>query len=81
MTVTKDPEQYRLSRVQQMREGVLLLFGDRSTPEGWRLHDLSKRDWKRLLHWLDTSGLALYFYDRRESSAKSIYFPRPCAND
>jgi len=64
MTVTKDPEQYRLSRVQQMREGVLLLFGDRSTPEGWRLHDLSKRDWKRLLHWLDTSGLALYFYDR-----------------
>ena len=63
-TVTSNPEQYRLSRVQQIRKGVLLLFGDRSEPEGWRLHDFSERDWKKLLHWLDISGLALYFYDR-----------------
>ena len=46
------------------REAVLLTFCD-PVPEGCsRLFDLSSMEWKRLLAWLDFSGLALYFIDR-----------------
>jgi mono/diheme cytochrome c family protein len=53
-----------LTRTQQLREAVLLTFCDPLPAELARLQHLSPRDWKELLHWLDTSGLALYFLDR-----------------
>jgi hypothetical protein len=53
-----------LSRVQQMREAVLLTFCDPVPAEYMRLLHLSRGDWQHLLYWLDTSGLALYFLDR-----------------
>ena len=52
------------SREQQLREAVLLTFCDPPSSECVRLLKLSQSDWKLLLHWLDTSGLALYFLDR-----------------
>src|ERR1700731_4149423 len=53
-----------LSEEQLIREAVLLTFR-KPFPEQWsRLYNLSEKGWQRLLHWLDISGLALYFLDR-----------------
>jgi hypothetical protein len=49
---------------QQVREAVLLAFCDAGSTIRERLGSLSKREWQRLLPWLDTSGLALYFVAR-----------------
>lgn len=53
-----------LSRAKQIREAVLLSFCDPQPVECRRLHNLSSREWNRLLTWLDISGLALYFLER-----------------
>jgi hypothetical protein len=55
-----------LSRALQVREAVLLTFCDPLPAEYTRLLHLSRKDWQDLLRWLDTSGLALYFFDRLE---------------
>ncbi len=53
-----------LGRERELRQAVLLSFF-RPAPEQFsRLQHLSERDWRRLLHWLDSSGLALYFLGR-----------------
>ena len=41
-----------------------MIFCDPFPPQCARLQHLSKREWRSLLHWLDISGLALYFLDR-----------------
>jgi Uncharacterised nucleotidyltransferase len=46
------------------RELVLLSFCESPPEELSRLRNLSSSDWRKLLHWLDISGLALYFFDR-----------------
>jgi hypothetical protein len=43
-----------------------LTFCDPLPAEYTRLLNLSRKDWQDLLRWLDTSGLALYFFDRLE---------------
>src|ERR1700722_10337687 len=53
-----------LSKEQLLREAVLLTFCDPLPEQCGRLEDLSERQWRKLLHWLDISGLALYFLDR-----------------
>jgi hypothetical protein len=53
-----------LPRALQLREAVLLCFCDPLPAETERLLSLSANDWQRLLLWMDTSGLALYFLDR-----------------
>lgn len=47
-----------------MREAVLLTFCDPLPEQCSQLQNLSEREWKKLLNWLDISGLALYFLDR-----------------
>lgn len=47
-----------------VREAALSLFCDPVPQPCSRLQDLSPKQWRRLLHWLHTSGLALYFLDR-----------------
>lgn len=47
-----------------MREAALLIFCDPVPHQCIRLQNLSGRESRRLLHWLDISGLALYFLDR-----------------
>lgn len=46
------------------REAVLLIFCDPPPQQCSRLLHLSRREWQKLLRWLDLSGLALYFFDR-----------------
>lgn len=43
---------------------MLLVFCEPLPTEYMRLLDLSRKEWQILLHWLDTSGLALYLFDR-----------------
>jgi Uncharacterised nucleotidyltransferase len=53
-----------LSGEQQLREAILLTFCEPVPSRCARLQHVSRREWERLLPWLDTSGLALYFLDR-----------------
>lgn len=60
------------------REAVLLSFCDPLPPQCSRLQDLSKAEWSRLLHWMDISGLALYFLDRVTRAEKGEWMiPAP----
>jgi Uncharacterised nucleotidyltransferase len=63
------------SRELRMREAALLIFCD-SQPEACsRLWHLSATEWQRLLRWLDTSGLALYFLARVTELNQSDMLP------
>jgi hypothetical protein len=53
-----------LAKQLQAREAVLLIFCNPLPEQYARLWHLSDNEWQHLLHWLDTSGLALYFLDR-----------------
>jgi hypothetical protein len=66
-----------LSRAYQIREAVLLTFCDPPPAEISRLNDLSKREQRSLLQWLDTSGLALYFLDRVTQIDQLALIPPP----
>jgi len=59
-----DVEMRPLSREESIREAVILSFCDPLSDQCLLLLDLSSREWRRLLDWLDISGLALYFLDR-----------------
>lgn len=59
------PTSTPLTRDQRTRKAVLLTFCDPVPAQSLQqLSQLSANEWQRLLHWLDTSGLALYFLDR-----------------
>ena len=59
------PTSTPLTRGQCTRRAVLLTFCDPVPAESLQqLSQLSANDWQKLLYWLDTSGLALYFLDR-----------------
>jgi hypothetical protein len=47
-----------------VREAALLIFCEPVPHQCFQLQNLSEREWRRLLHWLDISGLALYFFNR-----------------
>ncbi len=65
-----------LSCDQRIREAVFLCFSE-SCPHQLALpHTLSDAEWRRLLHWLDTSGLALYFLDRMTQMEQRSLLPR-----
>ena len=49
-----------LPKQLQAREAVLLIFCEPLPEQYARLWHLSDHEWQQLLHWLDTSGLALY---------------------
>jgi hypothetical protein len=54
---------------------VLRAFTDPFPDDSKLLLQLSHREWERLLHWLDTSGLALYLYDRLNELALGRALP------
>jgi len=49
-------------------EAVVAAFHEPAEESARRLSALSAREWERSYHWLDASGMALYFLDRVESS-------------
>ena len=63
----RDSSEHRLvSRKRGIREDLLLTFCEPIPKECLRLWFLSRAEWHEALHWLDLSGLALYFLDRLE---------------
>lgn len=65
-----------ISREKRIRQAVLLTFCDRMPAACHRLEQLSRKEWQRLMPWLDTSGLALYLYDRlRELNQTDVLPP------
>ena len=54
----------RISREQRIHEAVLFSFLIPIPGQIEQLLQLSTKEWLRLLHWLDVSGLALYLLDR-----------------
>jgi hypothetical protein len=52
---------------KQVVEAVVAVFHDSAERSAHCLSGLTARDWERSYHWLDASGMALYFLDRVES--------------
>jgi hypothetical protein len=74
MLSTNTAPQSRSSELQ-LRQAVLLTFCDPPPDMCTRLRGLSGMEWQRLLYWLDTSGLALYFLDRLTELKQSETLP------
>lgn len=70
-----------ISREERIREAVLLSFLNPAPSQIEQLLQLLPRDWKRLLAWLDISGLALYLLDRFTQLGLLDALPKSVAND
>jgi hypothetical protein len=53
-----------LTSALELREAAMLVFCEPLRTEFARLLHRSRKEWQELLRWLDTSGMALYFFDR-----------------
>ncbi len=69
------PSPIRLQGKQAARQEVLLAFRDPAPTEFGLLKNLSAREWRHMLRWLDTSGLALYFFDRLIALGRTSVLP------
>jgi hypothetical protein len=67
----------QLNREQRIRHAVLRGFC--GPPGEWcsELETLTQGEWKRLLRWLDLTGLALYFFDRLSELRLDCLLPAP----
>ena len=63
------------SRELELRAAALLILCDPPPQACSTLERLSATEWQRLLLWLDTSGLALYFYDRLKDLSSERILP------
>lgn len=62
------------------REVVLSSFRDPVPEHCSHLDELSEKEWKSLLQWLDFSGLALYFLDRIAELQPRYRLPAPVSD-
>jgi len=74
---TVGPASSRLSGALRIRRAVLLLFSNPIPRECLRLWLLCSREWNQTLHWLDVSGLALYFLARIQEKQLEPMLPKP----
>jgi len=63
-SIYTNSSRHSLNRAFQLREAAIMTFRDPMPAECTHLMHLARKDWEKLLRWLDTSGLALYFFDR-----------------
>ncbi|MGB6744845.1 MAG: nucleotidyltransferase family protein [Terracidiphilus sp.] len=61
----------------RLRAAILRSFSQPFPEECLRLCYLSSSEWQRLLRWLDTSGLALYFLHRLSELRLTCLLPSP----
>jgi hypothetical protein len=71
----------RISREQRIHEAVLLSFATSAPDQIEQLLQLSPKEWKKLLRWLDVSGLALYLLDRLIQLRLEGGLPKSVADD
>lgn len=64
-----------LRRQQLIRLAVLSTLCDPPSGKSLRMLNLSRREWRKLLEWLDISGLALYFLDQLAALELSDLLP------
>lgn len=69
-----------LSRQQQIREAVLLTLRESLPGSLEPVLPFSPQEWRELLHWLDISGLALYFIDRLTELKQCASLPSSVLN-
>ena len=72
---TTSPLSVPLSGALKARMALLLFLSDPIPRECLDLCLLSAREWNRALHWLDTSGLALYFFARLQEKNRESQLP------
>ena len=62
---------------QKLRESILEIFAEGANDAAFaKLQSVSARDWKKLLDWMDASGIALYFLAQVTQAGASRYLPR-----
>jgi len=71
-----NPHSISLGRKYALRRAVMVAFCDPLPPEFFTLLAVSDREWRSLLHWLDTSGLALYFLNRLQQFKQTNILPQ-----
>lgn len=67
-----------LSRDQRIRESAFLCFSDSCSHSF--AHTLTAKEWKKFMHWLDVSGLALYFLDQLTDTGQRGLLPASVVN-
>jgi hypothetical protein len=60
---------WRVTADAKVVEAVVAAFRDSAECSRQRLSAISQRDWVRSYHWLDASGMALYFLNQLETLA------------
>ena len=70
-----------LTHELRIHEAVLSSFFDPASAQIEQLMQLSATQWKRLIYWLDVSGLALYLADRFVQLGLLDALPEPVVDD
>jgi hypothetical protein len=64
-------------RALQLKQAVVACFDSRSAEDPCPLERFGEEDWRRILFWLDISGLALYLLDQVNYLGFQAYLPKP----
>jgi hypothetical protein len=64
-------------RTERLKEAVIAAFSHPAAEVSARLRRFNSADWKKVLFWLDASGLALYLLDRLTSLGLQHCLPAP----
>lgn len=77
MSDNRLPIRFKLTaRTAALKEAIVACFTLDPGPARVRLTGFAESDWLKVLWWLDTSGMALYFYDRAHEIGADAMLPR-----
>lgn len=63
-------------RSLELKDAIVACFALEPTPATLRLRDFESSDWLSVLWWLDSSGMAIYFYQRAREIGADAMLPR-----